>query len=80
MLSGNYSGSYKIISVKPKSLLETQIFGKKGSLSVEKRFLVYFSRSIEHDKHQETYYKGPEGILTITVGVLGSILQDLRCR
>ena len=47
---------------------------KKGSLSSEKNFLAYFSRSIEHDKSRETIYKGTQGILTITVDVIRSIL------
>ena len=74
MYSDNYCGSYKIICVKSKRLLKTQIFGKKGSLSVGKNFLPYFSRSIEHDKYHGTIYKGPEGILTFTLGVIGLIL------
>ena len=29
---------------------------------------------IEHDKNEVTIYKGPQGILAMTVEVLGSIL------
>ena len=36
-----------------------------------------FSRSIEHDKYRGTIYRGPQGILKITVEVKKSILWDL---
>ena len=58
----------------PKRLLKTQTFGKKGSLSSEKNFLAFFSRSIEHDKYQRTIYNGPHGVLTTTMEVIRSIL------
>ena len=57
-----------------KRLLETEIFEKKRSLSREKNLLAYFSRSIEHEKYQGTIYKGRQGILTITVELIRSIL------
>ena len=55
-------------------LLETQTFEIKGSLSSEEMILACFSCSIEHDKYQGTFYKGPQGVLTFTVEVLRSIL------
>ena len=63
-----------MLSVTPKRLLETHNFERKGSLSSEKNILVKFSRNIEHNKYQETIYKGPQGFLTITVEVIRSIL------
>ena len=61
-------------SLGSKRLLKTQTFGEKGSLSSEKKFLVFFSRSIEHDIYQGTIYKGPKAIRTITVEVIRSFL------
>ena len=55
-------------------MLETQLFEKEGSLSGEKKFLPYFSHSIKNAECQGTFYEGPECFLTITVGVIGSIL------
>ena len=72
--SDNYSGSYNIISLTPKSLLKTQIFENKGSLSSEEQILAFFSRIIECVKPQGTVYEGPQGILTITVEVTSSFL------
>ena len=43
-----------------------------------KKSLSYFSRSTEQDKYQGTICKGPQSILTITVELIRSILQDLR--
>ena len=39
-----------------------------------------FSRSIEHDKCQGTIYKGAEGVLTIIVQLIRSLLRDRRGR
>ena len=39
-----------------------------------------FSHSIEHDKCQETVYKGPELILTNIVQSIRSFLWDLKGR
>ena len=39
-----------------------------------------FSRNIECDKPQGTFCKGPEGVLTIFVELIGSFLWDLRGR
>ena len=51
----------------PKNLLKTQIFEKKSNISSEEKILGYFSRNIQHDKCQGTFYKGPQGALTIIV-------------
>ena len=45
---------------------------------VKKFFKPIFSRSIEHDKCQETIFKGLEGILTFILQLIRSILWDLR--
>ena len=39
--SNIYCVSYKIVSVKPKGLLKTQMW-KKGSISCDKFFVAYF--------------------------------------
>ena len=57
-----------------------KLLGKKGNLSTEKNKLTNFSCIIKYDKPQGTFYKGPQGILAITVEVIGSILYDLRYR
>ena len=54
-------------------LLKKQVFGKKGRVSSEEMILAYFARSIDHDKKYGTIYKGSQGILTITVELIGSI-------
>ena len=71
-----HCGSYRILFVTPKRLLETHIFlkNKEGSLSSEKNVLAYFARSFEHDKYQGTLHQGPQGVLTLTVEVIRSIL------
>ena len=40
--------------------MKKQIFEEKFKLSHEKNVLAFFSRTIEHDKRQETTYKGPQ--------------------
>ena len=44
---------------------------------MEKKFWPFPSRINEHDKRQETIYKGPQGTLTITVEGRRSFIQDL---
>ena len=63
-----------INSLGPKRLLKTQISGKKGNLSSEKKLLTIYSRFIEYNKPQATNSKGPQGVLTITVEVTRSSL------
>ena len=62
-----------IIPVTHKRLLEIQTFEKKEVFPVKKKFWL-FSRSKQHDKYQGTICKGPQGILTITVELIRSIL------
>ena len=50
---------------------------KKRNFPVEKKFWPFPSRINEHDKRQETIYKGPQGTLTITVEGRRSFIQDL---
>ena len=39
---------------------------------MQKMFWPLFFRTIEHDKRQETTYKGPQGSLFFTLEVIGS--------
>ena len=73
VFSDNYCACYKIISVTPKSLLKTQLSEKRQSFQRKKK-LTEFSPLIEYDKPQGTNYNGPQGILTITVEGIRSIL------
>ena len=57
-----------------KGCWKLKILKEKGSFSTENNILASFSRSIEYDKYQGTNNKGPQGILTITVEVIRSIL------
>ena len=41
-----------MIFVGPKRLLKTQVFGKKGKISSEKKIGLFVSRIIEYDKGQ----------------------------
>ena len=72
-----YCASYKFISSGPKRSLETNI-SKKGCLPGDKRFWPDISRIIECNKRPGTIYKGPQGILTITVELIGAFFGDLR--
>ena len=65
-----------INSLGPKKS-RTKFFEKKSIFPVTK-FLAFFSRFILCDKAQGTFRKGPTGILTITVEVIGAFFQDLR--
>ena len=49
---------------------------EKANFPVKKRFSPISSRIIEHDKHQGTTYKVPQGNLTIKVEVIRPFLQD----
>ena len=51
---------------------------KKGNPSSEEKNWAVFSRIFEFDKPQGTVFKGAKFILTITVEVIGSFIQDLR--
>ena len=74
MSFGHYCGRNNIIFLTPRGCWKLKFLKKKGSLSSEKNFLAIFSRDIEHNKYQETIYKGPQGFLAITVEVIRSIL------
>ena len=56
----------------------TKLF-KKGYLPDGKRFWLIFTRNIECEKPQGTICKGPKDTMKITVEVIGSFLQHLRC-
>ena len=43
-------------------MLKTQLFEKKAIFPVKKRFWPKFSQNIEHNKGQETFFDGPEGL------------------
>ena len=59
-------------------LLKTQIFEKKATFPVKKKFWPPFSRTLEQDKCQGKNCKGPQGLLTFTVQVISLFLQDPR--
>ena len=60
--------------------MKTQSCEKQGNLSSDEKILVYFSRIIEHDKCQETIYKGPQDVLITIVQLIRSLLWNLRGR
>ena len=64
----------------PKNLLKTQIFEKKAIFPLKKRFWPIFSRNIQHDKCRGTFYKGPQGALTIIVQTIRTFVWHLRGR
>ena len=51
---------------------------KKRQIFQSRKYFGLFFCIIKCDKPQGTFDKGPEGILTNTVEVKGSLLQDLR--
>ena len=55
-------------------MLKTQISGKKGNHSSQKKFLTNFSGIIECHKPQATNNDGAKGVLTNTVEVIKSSL------
>ena len=58
-------------------LLKKQIFDKKKATFPMKKILwVLFSRFMEHEKCQGTFYKGLQGFLTFMVQMIRSILWD----
>ena len=68
-------GSYKTLCVTHKRLFKTQILGKKRKLSSEEKLLACcFSQDIDCFKPQGKIYKGPQGILKITVEVKRAII------
>ena len=74
----NCYANYKTLSLTIKRLLKTQIYEEKFKLSNAKNVLAFFSRTIEHDKRQETTYKGPQGSLLFTLEVIGSFFRFNR--
>ena len=71
---GLYCGTYRSILLGPKRLFKTQVFEEQGNLSTEKNSLTVFSRIIEYGKPQRTIYKGPKGLIAMTVEVIRSVL------
>ena len=67
----NYCGSYIIISLGTKRLLETKFFEKKAIVPVTKTIWPNFSRNIAHQKNQGTTYWGSQGIMI-------NIVYDIR--
>ena len=59
-------------------MLKKKNFEEKATFPVNKWFSPTFSRIIECDKHQRTIYNGPQGVLTKTLEVIRSFLQDIR--
>ena len=64
----------------PKRLLKSQMFERKAIFPVKKSFWPVFSRNMEHDNCQRTFYKGPQGILTTLGQILWTFICDLRGR
>ena len=61
----------------PRGCWKHKILKKKAIFPV-KRLWPTSSRIMEHDKHQRTTYRGPQGNMTPNVEVKRSFLQDLR--
>ena len=72
-----YLGSNKINSLGPKMLLKKQTFDRKKAIFPMKKVLwILFSRFLEHEKCQGTFYKGLRGFLTFIVQLIRSFLWD----
>ena len=56
--------------LRPKKLLKTQNLRKKQPFQGRKDFVPFFSRIIEHDKCQGSFFKGLYDILSFTVEFL----------
>ena len=70
---GNQCASYRIISVTPKRLLNTQIFEKeKTSFPPKKLFRPIFPRIVEYEEAQLTSYRDLQSIVTVIVQVIRS--------
>ena len=73
-----YCASYKFISIGHKRSIEKQFKEEKSCFDSDKTFWPLFPRIIECAKHQETTCDSPHGVLTNTVQVVRSFLEDLR--
>ena len=62
-----------INSLEPKKSIETNI-SKNSCFHDDKSFWPIFRHFIENDKPQETIYRGPQAILTISVESIGAFL------
>ena len=61
--------------------MKNQNFEKKGELSNEKKIVAYFFSFCRTWNYEwTTFYKSPQGILTIIVQKISSFLLDLRGR
>ena len=58
-----------MVSLGPKRMLKTQIFGINANFPMKKRFWPIFSRFLECDKPQALKCKGPRGFPAFTVQV-----------
>ena len=58
-------------------MLKTKIFEEKAKFPVKKLFWPFFPGNIECEKPQATICEGSKGILTYTVEVIKSFLQEL---
>ena len=76
----SYCGSYIIISLGTKRLLETKIFEKKAIVPVTKKFWPSSSRIIAHQRSQATFYTCSQGILIVFVWIKISFRWDVRYR
>ena len=64
--SDKYCGSYRILSVTPKRLLDTHIFEKKGSFPVKKTFWPIFLVASNITYIREHFMR-VQSVLTVTV-------------
>ena len=62
----------------PRVCWKQNFLKKKAIFPVKKRFSPLSPRVIEHEKRPETFYKGPQGNLTINVEVIRPFLLDPR--
>ena len=76
----HYWVCYKMKSLGPRRLLNSQVFGKKADFPVKKRFWPIFSHFIEHNKGQEIFLRDHRFCLTIILQVIKVYLWDLRGR
>ena len=61
--------------------MKNQVFEKKRELSNEKKLEPYFFSHYRTWKNRETtFYKSPQGILTIIVQKISSFFRDIRGR
>ena len=66
--------------LRPKRLLKTQFFEKKGKLLSEEKNLARFFSFLRTRKTSGTAFKGAQGVLTNFVQLIRSFLSNLKSR